>query len=84
MKKRIATVAFIGVSIGVCWVMILGAVVHLYLPLHGPWYAIMLASCPPIWAIRTAWWLVPILNGLLYAVIALSIQFFYKFLRPFA
>jgi hypothetical protein len=44
----------------------------------------MWASCPPIQAIQKAWWLVPILNGLLYAGIAVSTQFLRKFIRPFA
>jgi hypothetical protein len=44
----------------------------------------MWASCPPAGVIRTAWWLVPILNGVLYAGIAVLIQFFRKFIRPFA
>jgi len=84
MKKRIAMVALIGVSVGVCWVMVLGALFNFYSPLRPPWNAIMWASCPPIHAIQTAWWLVPILNGLLYAGIALSTQFLRKFIRPFA
>ncbi len=84
MKKRIVIVALIGVSVGVCWVTILGAIFHLYSPLHAPWNAIMLASCPPLWAFRATWWLAPILNGLFYAAIAVTIQFFRKFLSPFA
>jgi hypothetical protein len=84
MKKRIAMVALVGVSVGVCWVTALGVLFNFYAPLTPLWNAIMWASCPPIEAIRTAWWLVPILNGLLYAGIALSTQFFCKFIRPFA
>jgi hypothetical protein len=84
MKKRIAMAALIGVSIGVCWVMILGAVLNSYSPLRAPWNAIMWASCPSVCAIRTAWWLVPLLNGILYAGVAVSIQFLRKFIRPFA
>jgi hypothetical protein len=44
----------------------------------------MLVSCPPIAAMRRDWWLVPIINGLIYSGIGLSIQFLRKFLRPFA
>jgi hypothetical protein len=84
MKKRIAMVALVGVSVGVCWVTALGVLYNFYAPLTPLWNAIMWASCPPIEAVRTAWWLVPILNGLLYAGIAVSTQFFCKFIRPFA
>ncbi len=44
----------------------------------------MWASCPAIGAIGAAWWLVPLLNGILYAVIALMVLFVRKFIRPFA
>jgi hypothetical protein len=84
MKKRIAMAAVLGATVGVGWVMVLGAVVNPGSSLTSPWKAIMWASCPPVGVIRTAWWLVPILNGVLYAGIAVLIQFFRKFIRPFA
>jgi hypothetical protein len=84
MKKRIAIAAFIGATLGAVWVMVLGLG-------HGPnssltsaWNAIMWMSCPALGAMRAAWWLVPLLNGILYAVIALLFLFVRKFLRPFA
>ncbi len=64
--------------------LVLGALFNFYSPLRPPWNAIMWASCPPIEAVQTAWWLVPIRNRLLYAGIAVSTQFFRKFIRPFA
>jgi hypothetical protein len=84
MKKRIAMAAVLGATVGVGWVMVLGAVGNPGSSLTSPWNAIMWGSCPPVGVIRTAWWLVPLLNGVLYAGIAVFIQFFRKFIRPFA
>jgi hypothetical protein len=84
MKKAITIAAVIGVNVGFFWVSVVGAVLNLYAPFTPAWNVIMWASCPPIQAIRTAWWLVPILNGILYAVIAVSIQFLRRFIFPFA
>jgi hypothetical protein len=84
MKKRIAMAAVIGAAVGAGWVMALGAGHSSDSSLASAWNAIMWASCPAIGAIRAAWWLVPLLNGILYAVIALLILFVRKFLRPFA
>jgi hypothetical protein len=84
MKKPITIVAAIGVSVGLFWVYVLDAVLDPYTPLKPAWTTIMWASCPPIRAIRTAWWLVPFLNGILYAAIAVSIQFLRQFIFPFA
>jgi phosphate/sulfate permease len=80
MKKRITTAVVIGATVGAGWVMALGAG-------HSSasvWNAIMWASCPAIGAIRAAWWLVPLLNGILYGLIALLVLFVRKFIRPFA
>ena len=84
MKKAITIAAVIGVNVGIFWVSIVAAGPSIYSPLTPVWTAIMWTSCPPIAAIRTAWWLVPILNGILYAVIAVSIQFLRRFIFPFA
>jgi hypothetical protein len=84
MKKHIAMAALLGATVGVGWLMVLGAVGNLGSSLTPPWNAIMWVSCPPAGVLRTAWWLVPILNGVLYAGIAVLIQFFRKFIRPFA
>lgn len=80
MKKRIAMAAVIGATVGAGWVMVLGP----HSSLASSWSAIMWASCPAIGAIGAAWWLVPLLNGILYAVIALMVLFVRKFIRPFA
>jgi hypothetical protein len=84
MKKHLAMAALLGATVGVGWLMVLGAVGNLGSSLALPWNAIMWVSCPPAGVLRTAWWLVPILNGVLYAGIAVLIQFFRKFIRPFA
>jgi hypothetical protein len=84
MKKRIAMAAVLGATVGVGWVMVLIAMGYPGSSLTSPWNEIMWTSCPPVGAIRTAWWLVPILNGVLYSGIAVLIQFFRKFIRPFA
>jgi hypothetical protein len=84
MKKRIAMAAVIGATVGAGWVMVLDAGRNSDSPLASGWNAIMWASCPAIGAIRAAWWLVPLLNGILYAVIALLVLFVRKFIRPFA
>ncbi len=84
MKKTIAIAAVIGVSVGFFWVSVVDAVFNLYTPFTPVWAAIMWASCPPILAIRTALWLVPFLNGILYVVIAVLIQFLRRFIVPFA
>jgi hypothetical protein len=84
MKKAITIAAVIGVNVGIFWVSVVGAVLNLYAPFTPVWNVIMWASCPPILAIRTAWWLVPILNGILYVVIAVSVQFLRRFIFPFA
>ncbi len=83
MKKRISTAALIGAIVGVSWVMVLNAGSP-NSSLASAWTALMWASCPSIGAIRAAWWLVPLLNSILYAVIALLILFVRKFIRPFA
>ena len=82
MKKRIAMAAVIGATVGAGWVMALGAGHSSDSSLA--WSAIMWASCPVIAAIRAAWWLVPLLNSILYAVIAVLVLFVRKFIRPFA
>ena len=84
MKKRIAIAALIGATVGAGWVMVLDAGHSSNSSLASGWNAIMWASCPSIGAIRTAWWLVPLLNSILYAVIALLVLFVRKFIRPFA
>jgi hypothetical protein len=84
MKKRIAMAALLGATVGVGWVVVLGAVGNAGSSLASLWSVIMWASCPPAGAIRTDWWLVPVLNGVLYAGLAVLIQFFRKFIRPFA
>jgi hypothetical protein len=84
MKKTITIAAVIGVTVGIFWVSVVGAVLNPYTPLTPVWTAIMWASCPPILAIRTAWWLIPVLNGILYVGIAASIQFLRRFIIPFA
>ncbi len=76
--------AVIGATVGAGWVGVLSVGRSPGWSLTSPWHAIMWASCPAIGVIETAWWLVPILNSLLYAVIALLILFFCKFIRPFA
>jgi hypothetical protein len=84
MKKAITLAAVIGVNVGIFWVWVVGPIPNLYTPLPPTWIAIMWASCPPIMAIRAASWLVPVLNGILYVVIAVSIQFLRRFIFPFA
>jgi hypothetical protein len=84
MKKTVTIAAVIGVNVGIFWVSVVGAVLNLYEPLRPLWTATMWVSCPPILAIRTAWWLVPVLNGILYVGIAASIQFLRRFIIPFA
>ena len=80
MKKRIAMSGVIGATVGAGWVVLLGAG-H---SLNSSWNAIMWGSCPAIGAIGAAWWLVPLLNSILYAVVALLVLFVRKFIRPFA
>jgi phosphate/sulfate permease len=84
MKMRITMAAVIGATVGAGWVMALGAGHSTDSSLASAWNAIMWASCPAIGAIRAAWWLVPLLNGILYGVIALFVLFVRKFIRPFA
>jgi hypothetical protein len=84
MKNGIAMAALIGAAIGAVWVMVLGVGHSPNSSLTSAWNAIMWMSCPAIAAIRAAWWLVPLLNSILYAVIALLFLFVRKFLRPFA
>jgi hypothetical protein len=84
MKKRIAMAALIGATVGAGWVMALGAAHSPSSSLTSAWNAIMWASCPAVAAIRAAWWLVPLLNSIFYAVIALLVLFVRKFIRPFA
>jgi len=84
MKLRIAMAAVIGATVGAGWVMVLGAGHSPNSSLTSVWNAIMWASCPAIGAIRAAWWLVPLLNSILYAMIALLVLFVRKFIRPFA
>jgi hypothetical protein len=84
MKKTVIIAAVIGVNVGIFWVSVVGAVLNLYKPLRPLWTATMWVSCPPILAFRTAWWLVPVLNGILYVGIAASIQFLRRFIIPFA
>ena len=84
MRKRIAIAALIGATVGAGWVMVLDAGRGPDSSLASAWNAIMWASCPSIGAIRTAWWLVPLLNGIFYALIALLVLFVRKFIRPFA
>ncbi len=84
MKKRIAMAALIGATVGAVWVMVLGAGHSPNSSLASGWNAIMWASCPSVAAIRAAWWMVPLLNALLYAVIAVVVLFVRKFIRPFA
>lgn len=84
MKTRIGSVAMVGIAIGVCWVAILGATQPEHALSRGFWQVVMLISCPPVAALGRGWWWVPVLNGLLYASIALSCQFLRKFFRPFA
>jgi hypothetical protein len=84
MKKRIAMAAVIGAAVGAGWATVLGAGHSADSSLTPPWNAIMWATCPAIGALRAAWWLVPPLNSILYAVIGLLVLFVRKFLRPFA
>jgi hypothetical protein len=84
MKKRIAMAALIGAAVGAGWVLVLDAGHIPGSSLTSAWNAIMWASCPSIGAIRAAWWLVPLLNSILYAVIGLLVLFVRKFIRPFA
>jgi hypothetical protein len=84
MKMRIALAALIGATVGAVWVMVLSAGHTSDASLAAAWNAIMWASCPSIGAVRAAWWLVPLLNGIFYALIALLVVFVRKFLRPFA
>ena len=84
MQKSILMAALTGIAVGVFWIKAPAAVFHSYAPLPSPWNAMMWASCPTIWAFQTPAWLVALLNGILYAAIALSIQFLRNFLRPFA
>jgi hypothetical protein len=84
MKKRIAMAALLGATVGAAWVLALGAGRSSDSSLTSAWSAIMWASCPSIGAIRAAWWLVPLLNGIFYALIALLVLFVRKFIRPFA
>jgi hypothetical protein len=84
MKKAITIAAVIGVNVGIFWVSIVAARPSIYTPLTPVWTAIMWASCPPIAAMRTAWWLVPILNGILYVVVVGSVRFLRRFIVPFA
>ena len=84
MRKRIAIAALIGATVGAGWVMVLDAGRSPDSSLASAWNAIMWASCPSIGALRTAWWLVPLLNSIFYALIALFVLFVRKFIRPFA
>jgi hypothetical protein len=84
MKKRVAMAALIGATVGAGWVVVLGAGYGTKSSLPSAWNAIMWASCPSIGVVRTAWWLVTLLNSILYAVIALFVLFVRKFIRPFA
>src|SRR5277367_2467092 len=80
MKKRIATAALIGAVVGALWVMVLGGGHSSGPSLASVWNAMMWATCPAIGTIRAAWWLVPVLNSILYAAIALLVLFVRKFI----
>jgi hypothetical protein len=84
MKKRIATAALIGAIVGALWVMVLGEGHSSGPSSASVWNAMMWATCPAIGTIRATWWLVPVLNSILYAAIALLVLFVRKFIRPFA
>jgi hypothetical protein len=84
MRKRIAIAALIGATVGAGWVMVLDSGHSPDSSLASAWNAIMWASCPSIGALRTAWWLVPLLNSIFYALIASLVVFVRKFIRPFA
>jgi hypothetical protein len=65
MRKPVTVAAVIGFKVGMYWIF----AGQPSPPSEPAWGRIMRASCPPIAAERAPWWLVPLLNAVLYAVI---------------
>jgi hypothetical protein len=65
----------LGSVVGLFWVFVVGTAVNLYTNLTTGWNAAMYATCPVIRLIFVAWWLVPIVNGLLYLGLSSGIRF---------
>ncbi len=84
MRKIVTIAGAIGLNVGMCWALMLDPAAASHRALTPFWTAILWTSCPSIVAIRIAWWIVPILNAILYAAIALAIHVVRTYLRPFA
>jgi hypothetical protein len=79
MRKPVTVAAVIGFNIGMYWIF-----AGQLTPSSKPaWGCVMRASCPPMAAVRGPWWLVPVLNAVLYAVITVFVGFLLRLIRPF-
>jgi hypothetical protein len=75
MRKPATVAAVIGFNVGMYWI---------FAGQSGfGWDRIMRVSCPPMAGVRAPWWLVPVLNAALYAVIAVVVGFFLRLVRQF-
>jgi hypothetical protein len=73
MKRYALTIAaVIGGFIGFYWVSVAGAMSEGFR--MGPvWFWVLYITCPMIDVVRIQWWLVPVLNAGLYAMVAFAI-----------
>jgi hypothetical protein len=79
MRKPVTIAAVIGFNVGMYWIF-----AGQLSPSSAPaWGRIMRVFCPPMSAVRLPWWLVPVLNAVLYAVITIFVGFFLRLIRPF-
>jgi hypothetical protein len=83
MRRGIAVAAIMGFNVGACWLFAARQGVRFSTPSGRAWATVMWVSCPAIAAFRLYWLLVPILNALLYAAIAVVVNASIQFILPF-
>jgi hypothetical protein len=66
-----ATIA--GALVGFLSVAYVGATINVYTPLTTAATVVLFATCPVIHSIWWSWWLVPVLNAMLYGCLAFGI-----------